>query len=89
MRRRPWKENTDNVLKTDHDQGGWWYDHTQQQGGARRFSGHVNHVGGAEGERLRAELATVIRDLLEWAAEHSHTAEQPSRVESTEDGEAA
>lgn len=89
MRRQPPQESTDTSQKTDHDQVVWWYDHTQRQGGIRRFSGHVNHVGGAEGERLRAELAAVIRDLLAWAAEHSRTAEHPSRIESTEDGEAA
>ena len=83
MRRRPRQENTDNVQKTGHDQGIWWYDQAKLDGGSRRFAGHVNHVGGAEGERLRAELAAVIRDLLAWAAE------QRSRDESIEDGEAA
>jgi hypothetical protein len=31
----------------------------------------VTRIGGAEGERLRGELAAVIRDLLEWAAQQS------------------
>jgi hypothetical protein len=38
---------------------------------------------GADAERLRGQLADVIRDLLDWAAQQ-HTGDQ-----STEDGEAA
>lgn len=33
------------------------------------FTGQVEYVGGAEGERMRTQLAAVLRDLLEWAAE--------------------
>jgi hypothetical protein len=35
------------------------------------FTGQVEYVGGAEGDRMRAQLADVIRDLLEWAANQS------------------
>ncbi|MGW4211715.1 hypothetical protein ACWEIJ_27240 [Lentzea sp. NPDC004789] len=40
------------------------------------FSGHVRYVSGAEGDRLRGELAAVIRDLLDWAAtQHAEQAD--------------
>lgn len=45
------------------------------------FSGHVRYVSGAEGDRLRGELAAVIRDLLDWAATR--------RAEQADDQEAA
>ncbi|MFC3898154.1 hypothetical protein ACFOWZ_42360 [Lentzea rhizosphaerae] len=45
------------------------------------FSGHVHYVSGAEGDRLRGELAAVIRDLLDWAA--------TQRAEQADDQEAA
>ncbi|MDX8036567.1 hypothetical protein SK803_40775 [Lentzea sp. BCCO 10_0856] len=44
-------------------------------------SGHVRYVSGAEGDRLRGELAAVIRDLLDWAS--------TQRVEQADDQEAA
>lgn len=34
-----------------------------------RFTGHVHYATGAHGEWLRGELATVIHDLLAWAAD--------------------
>ncbi|WP_139320805.1 hypothetical protein [Saccharomonospora sp. CUA-673] len=77
------EDDVENLPKIAPDQDVWWYDQKQKRGGDRRFSGHINRVGGTEGERLRGELAAVIRDLLHWAAE------QQSRDESTEDGEAA
>lgn len=45
------------------------------------FSGHVRYVSGAEGDRLRGELAAVIRDLLDWAA--------TQRADQADDQEAA
>jgi hypothetical protein len=45
------------------------------------FSGHVRYVSGTEGDRLRGELAAVIRDLLDWAA--------TQRAEQADDQEAA
>lgn len=76
-------EDIDNLPHTCSDQPVWWYDQTRERCGDRRYSGHVNHIHGAEAERLRRELADVIRDLLDWAARRS-TGDQ-----STEDGEAA
>jgi hypothetical protein len=35
------------------------------------FTGQVEYVGGSEGDRMRAQLADVIRELLEWAAGQS------------------
>ncbi|MFG3253675.1 hypothetical protein [Streptomyces sp. NPDC048172] len=45
------------------------WQHTSPEQGAvpRRFTGHVSYLTGAEGERLRADLALVLRDLLAWA----------------------
>lgn len=76
-------DEVENLPVIASEQAVWWYDQNRKRGGDRRFSGHINRIGGAEGERLRGELAAVIRDLLHWAAE------QQSRDESTEDGEAA
>lgn len=77
-------DDVENLPKTGHEQDVWCYDQQQKRVRSRRFSGHINRVGGAEGQRLRGELAAVIRDLVYWAAE------QPSRDdESIEDGEAA
>jgi hypothetical protein len=61
----------------------WWYDQNRKRRADRTYSGQVNHIHGAEAERLRGELADVIRDLLVWAAQQ-HTGDQ-----STEEGEAA
>lgn len=36
-----------------------------------QFTGQVEYIGGAEGDRMRAQFATVIRELLEWAAGQS------------------
>lgn len=76
-------DDIENVPQTGSDQPVWWYDQRRKRGGDRRYSGHVNHVHGAEAERLRSELADVIRDLLDWAAQ------QQTGDHSTEDGEAA
>lgn len=72
-----------NLHQTGLSQPVWWYDQTRKRGGDRHFSGLVNHVHGAEAERLRGELAEVVRELLAWAAE------QQSGDHSTEDGESA
>lgn len=81
--RRAPDDDAGNLPEMASDQAVWWYDQKRARGGDRRFHGHVTRVGGAEGERLRGELAAVVRDLLEWAAE------QQSRDESTEEGDAA
>lgn len=77
--RKPPDDDVENLPEIATDQAIWWYDQKRKRGGDRRFSGHINRIGGAEGERLRGELAAVIRDLLRWAAE------QQSHDESTED----
>lgn len=49
------------------------YDQTWIRGKRRRYNGFVERVGGAEGERLREDLAAAIRDLLDWAAQNAET----------------
>ncbi|MGQ0773481.1 MAG: hypothetical protein ACT4NY_03535 [Pseudonocardiales bacterium] len=73
----------ENLPETGSDQPVWWYDQRRKRGGDRKYSGHVNHIHGTEAERVRGELADVIRELLDWAAR------QQSDEQSTEDGEAA
>lgn len=75
-------DDIENLPHTASDQPVWWYEQKRKRGGDCSYSGHVNHVHGAEAERLRGELADVIRDLLDWAT-------QQSSDQSTEDGEAA
>ncbi len=75
--------STENLLETGSDQPVWWYDQNWKRGDDRRYSGYVNNIHGTEAERVRGELADVIRDLLDWAAQ------QQIRDQSTEDGEAA
>jgi len=57
------------------DPPAWSYCQTGPRRVSRTYTGHVTYVGGAEGERLRRELAAVVRDLLEWAARRDR---QPS-----------
>jgi hypothetical protein len=57
----------------------WRYDQRRKRNPHRRFTGHVTRVGGIEGERLRGDLAAIIRDLLDWAAHHAATSETESR----------
>ena len=57
-------------------------------GRSRRYSGHVTYLDGAEGERLRGELASVTRELLTWAAVAQQTTVDDS-ADSYENGEAA
>jgi hypothetical protein len=49
----------------------WRYDQDGKRGKRRRYNGYVDRIGGAEGEQLRETLAAAIRDLLDWAAEHT------------------
>jgi hypothetical protein len=53
----------------------WSYCQTGPRGTSRTYTGRVTYIGGAEGERLRRELAAVVRDLLQWAARRNR---QPS-----------
>lgn len=54
--------------ETGIDQAAWSYRNKPTRGKNYTFTGHVRYVDGAEAERLRGELAVVIRDLLAWAA---------------------
>lgn len=76
-------DHLEDLAQTSSDQPIWWYDQKRKRGGDRRYSGHVNHVHGAEGERLRGEFAAVIGDLLEWAAQQVQ-----NQSDSIADGEA-
>ncbi|MGH3428463.1 MAG: hypothetical protein ACREP9_00915 [Candidatus Dormibacteraceae bacterium] len=67
--------NPDSTPDTGSDQEIFRYVQTSKRGRSRTFTGHVTYVGGAEGERLRRELAAVTRDLLEWARSRSNDAE--------------
>lgn len=49
------------------------YDQTWKRGKRRHYNGFVERVGGAEGERLREDLAAAVRDLLDWATQHAET----------------
>lgn len=46
-----------------------WRYRVERRSGGMEFTAHVTYVDGAEGERLRRELAAVTRELLVWAAE--------------------
>ena len=65
-------------VDTPSDQAIWSYTGRSERGRDRHFTGHVTHLGGAAGERLRGELAAVISELLRWAATASNAAEEPS-----------
>jgi hypothetical protein len=62
-------DGIENLPETGSGQLVWWYDQKRKRGGDRTYSSHVNHIHGADAERLRGELADVIRDLLDWAAQ--------------------
>jgi hypothetical protein len=62
------EDHPDNLADTLGEPPAWSYCQTGPRGTSRTYTGHVTYVGGAEGERLRRELAAVVRDLLEWAA---------------------
>ncbi|MDX8028812.1 hypothetical protein SK803_01255 [Lentzea sp. BCCO 10_0856] len=57
---------------------GWRYDQKRRGKPDRSFSGTVTHVGEAEGERIRGDLAAALAELLTWAGEQDG---QPSRDE--------
>lgn len=57
---------------------GWRYDEKRRSKPDRIYSGQVTRVGGAEGERIRGNLAAVLAELLTWASERD---EQDSREE--------
>ncbi|KAA9163207.1 hypothetical protein FPZ12_009375 [Amycolatopsis acidicola] len=47
----------------------WTYRQSGHRTRSRRFVGTAIRVGGAEGRRLRRELASITADLLRWAAQ--------------------
>jgi hypothetical protein len=58
----------------------WRYDQPRSRGrNNRHYFGHVDRIGGREGDRLRGNFAAIVRDLLDWAKRHTET-------ESREDG---
>jgi hypothetical protein len=65
-------DHPENLPDIGADQQIWQDNQTGKRGKQRRVTGHVTRIGGAEGERLRGELATIIRDLLNWAAQQSN-----------------
>lgn len=76
-------DDIENLPQIGPDQPVWRYNQSRKRGVERRYSGYINHIQGAEAERLRGELAQVVQELLDWAAQ------QQSDQHSTEDGEAA
>jgi hypothetical protein len=75
------------------------YDQTWKRGKRRRYNGFVERIDGAEGDRLRGDLAAAVRDLLDWATQHTrdqHTrddnrhggSDEESGTGSGEDGDA-
>ncbi len=76
-------ENIESQRKTGADQQVWWYDQRRKRNNNRTYSGHIKYVYGAEADRVRGELAAVIRELLDWSA-RQHADDQ-----SIEDGDAA
>jgi hypothetical protein len=64
----------DNAIPTPElnpDATGSTYNRPDERRPGWTFTGQVEYVGGAEGDRMRAQLADVIRQLLEWAAGQS------------------
>ncbi|WP_198152944.1 hypothetical protein [Pseudofrankia sp. DC12] len=53
------------------------------------FHGEVQTITGPEADRIRAELADVIRDLLLWAAGQDHGGGAARDGGAAEEGEAA
>jgi hypothetical protein len=47
----------------------WSYGQKRRGNVDRRYVARVRWVGGAEGERLRGDLAATVAELLAWAAD--------------------
>ncbi|MFC9250981.1 hypothetical protein [Amycolatopsis thailandensis] len=62
-----------------------WYLDQPFRGGRRRFVGEVTYVGGAEGQRVRREIASALASLLSWARQQATA----SGTSDTEDNQAA
>jgi len=68
-------DNVENLLEIGSDSHVWCYDQHSMRGRSRRFTGHVTRIGGAEGDQLRADLAAITHDLLDWA--HQQQSQRP------------
>lgn len=68
----------DAVPETPSGQPVWHYDQRRHRAGNRRYYGHVVQIHGAEGRRLRGELAAVVDELLLWAATQQHDVAGPN-----------
>jgi hypothetical protein len=71
-------DHIENLSITPPQQHVWQYDQRGKRGKHRRYTGHVTPIGGAEGDRIRGELAAIIRDLLDWATRHTETPDTDS-----------
>lgn len=88
-RPRPVPDNeSENLPETIFGEAEWWYYQRAQgkRGKDRRYTGRVQRVSGSAGEKIRAELAATIRDLLEWAKQQQDDA--AAEKESHTDGRA-
>jgi hypothetical protein len=85
--RSPLDDTIGILPEIDSDDPAWWYDQPRKRGNDRRYWGHVERVGGAEGDQLRRNLAAAIRDLLDWANEQMKKSGKDSETDSGEDGE--
>lgn len=47
----------------------WSYRQKRRGTTDRQYVGRIKKIGGAEGKRLRGDLAAIIADLLTWAAD--------------------
>jgi hypothetical protein len=87
-RPRPVPDNDgEHLPDTIFGEAEWWYYQRAQgkRGKDRRYTGRVQRIGGSAGEKIRAELAATIRDLLEWAKQQQDDA---AERESSTDGRA-
>lgn len=64
----------------DDDAGSpvWSYRQRRSRGGDRTYHGHMRYIEGECGEKLRAELAGIVTELLRWAANREDRGDQSS-----------
>jgi hypothetical protein len=84
-------DHIENLPDIGSDNPVWQYDQPRKRGNNRCYTGHVDRIGGTEGDRLRGDLAAIISDLLDWAKQQTESdAESTSNTEanreSREDG---
>ena len=77
-------DSRDHIARTSDSDSVWIYDRKlKKHRHTCRFSGRVRSIRGSEADRLRDELADIVRELLEWAAAEQDVGQF------LEDGEAA